>query len=152
MQDRSGQIRVAMWGEATEFLIAHPITGAGLASYAAKITPYHTLVNGEKIEIFSLPHNLFLSIYVNLGLLGLISFILIIYCYFKILISNFQFPISNKFSISQFPNFSIYLSASMLTLLVMGLVDTPYIKNDLAIFFWLLPALSIIIDQEKKSA
>lgn len=37
-----------------------------------------------------------------------------------------------------------YLMASMSAILVTGLVDTPYIKNDLALFFWLLLALMVI--------
>jgi len=36
----------------------------------------------------------------------------------------------------------------MIVVLTMGLVDSPYIKNDLAIFFWLLPALLIINQYE----
>ena len=150
--DRSGQIRLQMWQDTFKFLGDHPLVGAGLASYSQKIVPYHSQVNGENIEIFHHPHNILLTMYVNLGLLGLFSFILIIYAYFKILITNYQLSITNKFSISQFQNFSIYLSASMITMLVMGLVDSPYIKNDLAMFFWLLPALLIINNQSQPTS
>jgi len=143
--DRSGQIRLTMWQDTLNFLKDHPLTGAGLASYSQKIVPYHSQLNGENIEIFHHPHNIFLTMYVNLGLLGLISFILILISIFNLQI----FPATagsrlRDGTISQFPNFSIYLSASLITILIMGLVDSPYIKNDLAIFFWLLPALLLI--------
>jgi len=126
-QDRSGQLRINMWAETTEFLKAHPITGAGLASYSQLIKPYRI---DKWIEVFHHPHNLFLTMWVNLGLLGLFAFVWLIIWFFKYSISNIQYPISTK-----------YITTSMLIILVVGLVDSPYIKNDLAIFFWLLPAL-----------
>ncbi len=147
-QDRSGQIRIAIWKETTELLKDHPIAGAGLASYSDKIEPYHKTVNGEGIEIFHHAHNIFLTMWVNLGLTGFLGFMVILIWYYHtgqreirnlkletsdtVPISNFQFPIS------------AYLIASMTSLLVTGLVDSPYIKNDLSIFFWLLIALMFI--------
>ena len=127
-QDRSGQIRLSMWSDTFEFLKDNPIRGAGLASYE-EIIPYHTTVNGEGIEIFHHPHNIFLTMWTNLGILGLVSFILILISIIK-----------NSLKI-QNSKFKIYILSSMVVILTMGLVDSPYIKNDLAIFFWLLPAL-----------
>ena len=133
-QNRSGQIRLAIWSETWQFLKDNPIWGAGLASYQDKIKPYHTTVNGEGIEIFHHPHNIFLTMWVNAGLAGLIGFMLIIFAIF-----NFQFSI-----FKQFKNFSIFnlcILSSLAIILVAGLVDSPYIKNDLAMLFWLLPAM-----------
>lgn len=127
MQDRSGKLRLNMWAETTEFLKTRPIVGAGLASYAELIQPYRI---NKKIEVFHHPHNLFSTMWVNLGLLGLFAFVWILVWFFKFAISNIQYPISTK-----------YITTSMIIILVMGLVDSPYIKNDLSIFFWLLPAL-----------
>jgi len=143
-QDRSGQIRLSMWSDTVNFLKDNPITGAGLASYPEKIVPYHTTVNGEGIEIFHHPHNIFLTMWVNLGLFGLIGFILIIIWSIKQSLSFIIYHLSpsNK-TIKQYNNITIYLLSSLTIILVMGLVDSPYIKNDLAIFFWLLPALLI---------
>ena len=76
-QDRSGQIRLAIYKETWNFLKDNPLVGAGLASYSKKIAPYHTTVNNENIEIFHHPHNAFLTMWVNLGILGLLSFIII---------------------------------------------------------------------------
>lgn len=128
-QDRSGHIRLSIWTETWEFLKDEPILGAGLASYDERIEPYHTTVNGEGIEIFHHPHNIFLTMWVNLGILGLVGFVLILLWFFRRCFSGQQTADS------------IFLASSMIIVLVMGLVDSPYIKNDLAIFFWLLPAL-----------
>jgi len=129
-QDRSGQIRIAMWKEATELLKDRPILGAGLTSYTKRAVPYHKQVNGENIEIFHHPHNIFLTIWVNLGILGLIGFLLILVWFYK-----------TGITLLQCNNVTIFLLSSMTVLLVTGLVDSPYIKNDLALFFWLLVAL-----------
>jgi len=39
----------------------------------------------------------------------------------------------------------------MITLLTTGLVDSPYIKNDLSIFFWLIIALAVLPKSKKTS-
>ena len=138
LQDRSGQIRLSIWQETGRFLKDHPLSGAGLASYTEKIKPYHTTLNGEGIEIFHHPHNIFLTMWVNLGLLGLISFLIIIIWFIKQSLSK------NNLTMKQFSNETIFLFASMTVIIITGLVDSPYIKNDLAILFWLLPALVLI--------
>jgi len=142
-QDRSGQIRRAIWNETVSLLKDRPLLGAGLASYDDRIVPYHTTVNGEGIEIFHHPHNIFLSIYVNTGLMGLTGFILILIWFYSR---------SSRLIVHSSPNrvLPIYLMASMTVILVSGLVDSPYIKNDLAILFWLLPALLIATIDSKE--
>jgi O-antigen ligase len=141
MQDRSGQIRINMWGEAIELLKTRPIEGAGLASYQKLIVPYHHQVNGDNIEIFHHEHNIFLTMWVNLGLFGLIGFVWMLVWFYRVGLQNI---------ISYHPSpLSIYLLASMTALVVTGLVDSPYIKNDLSLFFWLILALMFITTQSQ---
>ncbi|MFA5211421.1 MAG: O-antigen ligase family protein [Patescibacteria group bacterium] len=122
-QDRSGQIRLNIWNETSEFLKVNPIFGAGLASYSQKIIPFHKQVNGENIEIFHHPHNIFLTMWVNLGILGLISFVFLnLYCFYK------YFKEKNILKFFALTTLSCFL--------VMGLVDSPYIKNDLSFIYW----------------
>ncbi len=128
LQDRSGQIRVSMWKEAVQMIKDRPFLGAGLASYSERVNTYHTTVDGEGIEIFHHPHNIFLTMYVNLGLLGLVGFILMLIGFF--------------FNTIKFK--SHILVAVMTVIVVTGLVDSPYIKNDLAVLFWVVPLLLLI--------
>lgn len=141
-QNRSGHIRLAMWKESVQLLKDRPLLGAGLASYATRVEPYHTTVNGEGIEIFHHPHNIFLTMWVNLGLLGLLGFIWILVWFYRTAISYKLSAISS----------SSYLLASMTTILVTGLADSPYIKNDLAFVFWLLPALLLVSLKKEETA
>jgi O-antigen ligase len=141
-----------MWAETTEFLKAHPIAGAGLASYSQMIKPYRI---DKWIEVFHHPHNIFLTMWVNIGLLGLFAFVWLLVWFFKSAIcpdarsgsrtscrDNLQSAINTERGTRDKP--TIYIMTSMTIIIVMGLVDSPYIKNDLAILFWLLPALLII--------
>lgn len=120
----SGELHRDIWRETFALLKDRPVTGAGIASYDERIVPYR---GDHWIEVFHHPHNIFLTIWVNTGLLGLIGFIIILAWFFITAIKNNS---QTKFVL-----------ASMSTILVMGLVDSPYIKNDLAILFWLLPTL-----------
>ncbi len=120
----SGQFRRDIWSETLQFLKDRPLAGAGIASYEERIVPYR---GDHWIEVFHHPHNIFLTVWVNTGLLGLIGFITILVWFFITAIKNNS---QTKFVL-----------ASMSTIIVMGLVDSPYIKNDLAILFWLLPTL-----------
>ena len=136
-QSDSGKIRRDMWAETTEYLSHHPIAGTGLASYATRIWPYRI---NKHIEVFSLPHNLFLSIWVEIGLIGLMGFIWIIVWFYRV---SIYAMIKNTRLGKQPDHIILALIASMTTIMVMGLVDTPYLKNDLVILFWVLPALLI---------
>ncbi|MBI5728495.1 MAG: O-antigen ligase family protein [Candidatus Magasanikbacteria bacterium] len=134
LEDQSGQLRVEMWGETIEFLKTRPVLGAGLASYSARIAPYRI---NKAIEIFHHPHNIFLTMWVNIGLIGLIGFVWILIWFFHV----------------AWHRQAHYLAAAMVTWVTTGLVDSPYIKNDLAIVFWLLPALLLIhstLDKKQK--
>lgn len=139
LQDRSGQIRISIWRETSEFLKDNPILGAGLASYPERIKTYHQTVNGEGIEIFHHPHNIFLTMWINLGLLGLGAFVgILVWFFYKVRSSLSHKPSKDIYDIP------LYMGAAMCALIVTGLVDSPYIKNDLALLFWLLPGLLVV--------
>ncbi len=136
-QNKSGQIRIAMWHEAGQYLQNHPVVGTGMASYDTRIRPYHRTVNGQGVEIFHHPHNIFLTIWVNTGLLGLIGFICILIWYFR---TGIYIIVKYKHTWSG----ALFFISSMTVVVTTGLVDSPYIKNDLAVFFWMLPMLLIV--------
>jgi O-antigen ligase len=128
----SGKVRLIMWKESWQMLRDRLFSGAGLAGYQETFAPYH---KAKYIEIYLYPHNLFFNFWSELGLGGLIVFLLMIIKFFK---DNLKkLPITNY-------QLLITLSAVMITIFVHGLVDVPYFKNDLAIFFWLLIGLSLL--------
>ncbi len=136
LRDWSGQVRLVQWREAAAMLQDRPFLGAGLAAYPIVSQPYH---RAAYLEIFQYPHNLILNFWTELGLLGLLAFGWIIVQFFKLIIQAWK-KIKN-----QNANVELGLAAAMLALLVHGLVDVPYFKNDLAVEFWILIAAVTIL-------
>jgi len=131
LRDYSGEIRREMWAETWDMLTERPLEGAGLSGYQERVAAFH---EKEHIEIYLYPHNIFLNFWTEIGLLGLVVWWLIIIKIFKnyFRISNFEFRIS----------YFIYLMV-ILVILIHGLVDVPYFKNDLAVFWWMLVGMII---------
>jgi putative inorganic carbon (HCO3(-)) transporter len=132
LSDWSGRVRKEMWVEATAMLKDRPLFGAGLSGYPIVFDAYH---KARHIEIFQYPHQVFLNFWSELGIAGLIAFALLIARYFMTLRETLRHVPSSQFWIAM-------LVASMAALLVHGLVDVPYFKNDLSMLFWLLLAFA----------
>ncbi|HEX9503907.1 MAG TPA: hypothetical protein VF974_06345, partial [Patescibacteria group bacterium] len=81
-------------------------------------------------EILNYPHNIFLNFWLELGILGLISFAWIIFLAYK----------QYKKSQGQNP-LAVAAGVYILIMLIHGLVDAPYFKNDLALLFWFMIAI-----------
>lgn len=133
----SNNVRWQIWETTVSKIIPtnnNWIMGIGLGNYQ----PYFTDFTGgwvnypEWISPWALtPHNLFLHTLLNIGILGLIAFVWLLYIFFKNI--DFKSPIS----------YAIF--ASMLAIMVQGLIDTPYWKNDLSVMFFMFLAIILII-------
>lgn len=158
-QDLSIQMRLNIWQAAIELIKDRPIFGAGLRGYQKLIFQYQksfSLPTGEIIsyEIHPYPHNLFLAIWSELGILGLVVFSFVIYQFFKFgfqkLFRNLRLEIRNSELAKNEKILIIAILSAMVTILIHGLVDTPYFKNDLSILFWLIIGLMIVIKKIAK--
>ena len=90
----------------------------------------------QPTEIYMYPHNIFLNFWSELGIFGALLFSWIIA---KFLWQSGYFLIKEKDHLERY--FVLGLAASMIALVVHGLVDVPYFKNDLAALFWVIIAL-----------
>ncbi|NQV90141.1 O-antigen ligase family protein [Candidatus Uhrbacteria bacterium] len=127
LQDFSGGVRLSQWSETIVMLKDHWMFGAGLAGYRDVFAPYHL---ATQYEVFQYPHTILFNIWVELGLLGVLAFLLLAW-------RTARHVLSRPFTISP-------LSIAFLALVEMiihGLVDVPYFKNDLAILTWILLAI-----------
>jgi O-antigen ligase len=171
--DLSGQIRKAQWNETWGMLQDGRIfTGSGLANYKQAVAPYHaegifvrdphdpdwhrkTVWNEEfrnsvwqPLEIYMYPHNIFLNFWVELGLAGMILFIWIVGKFLYIGLKNiFTYRLGRNLK-SKNRYFVLGLVCAMMVIVVHGLVDVPYFKNDLAVLFWLLVAMIGVLNLE----
>ncbi len=111
--------------------------GAGLGNYQATMLPYH---NHRGIEIYLYPHNVFLNFWTETGLAGLILFLGILAAFWRCV---WQAPRTPSRPLV------IGATAAMVTLLVHGLVDVPFFKNDLSVLFWLIVLVPHLPGPEK---
>ncbi len=129
LQATSLEIRSSQWQETYALLKDNWLKGAGLNGYQIKSVPYHKTA---WLEIYLYPHNIFLNFWVELGFLGLLAFLSLLYFIAqeikKIFLSK------NKLA---WP-----LLIFWLIWLIHGLVDAPYFKNDLSLLFFVFLALT----------
>lgn len=171
LHDLSGEIRQQQWKETFKMLAVNNrlITGAGLDNYSLAIKPFHQegiFYNSDQIanfdavvwasstlrtkywqpvEIYMYPHNIFLNFWSELGIFGLLLFAWLIgkhlFICWKL---NRQLSLNKTGEPASGPDDKYFISslaAAMIVILVHGLVDVPYFKNDLSALFWILIAL-----------
>src|SRR5690606_23613524 len=85
------------------------------------------------IEVFQYPHSLLLNFWSETGLLGVAGFLLVVFAFAAV-----AWLVIRAHPDEWLPPAVI---AAMIALLVHGLVDVPYFKNDLAMLFWIIVGL-----------
>lgn len=134
-QDISGQNRLTLWQGSFEYLTnsaGNFIFGAGIFGFPQIQENFRDPL---KMEPLIYPHNIILNFWLELGLLGLIGFIWLIISFFKKGLE--KLTVNDQLLI-------VGIMAAMVTIIVHGLIDVPYFKNDLAVLFWVIISLSIL--------
>lgn len=132
--DTSTDVHIVMWKGAVRIIQDNPITGTGLASFPVVYDEYKEV---SHTEYFPNPDHFILSIWIEMGIAGLIIFTWIIVRYFK---AGIRLLKMNR-------KWSIALMAAMVTIIAHGFIDTPYFKNDLSVMFWIFIGLMVIINK-----
>ena len=131
--DASTDVRYVLWQGTAKLLLDRPIVGAGLGGFPALYEQYRLI---KHTEFLLYPHNIILNAWVELGLAGAALF-----CWFLIDASRRAFRIVQS-DLTPFGRQLVYGTlAALLVIVVHGIVDVPYFKNDLAIQFWFLLSL-----------
>ncbi len=118
LQDYSGGVRLSQWSETFELLKDRPLQGAGLSGYPTVFAPYH---DPTLYEIFQYPHNVILNFWVEMGIFGVLAFVLIVI-------------VTTKLAWIRRDDVLVLAAfAALLTMTIHGLVDVPFLKNDLAV-------------------
>jgi len=130
----SGDVRLILWREATIMISDHPWWGVGLGGWQPlfdkTVRPALSEIKnpGFAIELHYaslFPHNLWLTVWLYLGVIGVVAFLwlgILIYAKAKL----------------NFGLLGLIPLAAFSSILWQGAVDTPVFKNDLAIVFWLI--------------
>jgi O-antigen ligase len=114
----TAMVRLCIWEGTYNLIRNNPILGTGLAGFQKLYSEEYTTCDAEPLVY---PHNIFLNFWTELGLIGLIGFLIVLG------------------TILRAP-FNVYMPF-FVYFVVHGLVDVPYFKNDLALMFWIFLAL-----------
>ena len=129
------QSRLDLWTAAVKLIEHRPLFGAGLSGFAQMSAPYythfHTLAN------FIDPHNIVLNFWVETGLLGVIAFT-------WIMVAGFQVSWRGwRAGPDAWRPYHLGVLLALVAVVVHGLVDVPYFKNDLSLLFWTLIGITL---------
>jgi O-antigen ligase len=122
-QDTSGDVRLALWRGTWNLLMAQPLFGAGLGAFPVVYDIYRL---PSHVELLQYPHNIFLDFWVELGLLGLAWIVAALLTWLLLAWRAYR----------RGDTLGAVLLGILASVVVYGLVDVPYFKNDLAVLFW----------------
>lgn len=128
--------RIGLWEAAWNIGATHPLfgIGAGMFPEAYKIQK-HIVLYPVGLETALHPHNIFLSFWLYGGLLGILGFgILLFWLGRRLYVRHIEKDQKSAMLYSA-------LAAAFIIILIHGLVDTTYWKNDLAFMWWILIAM-----------
>lgn len=117
--------RIMIWKTAEKLIQDNLLWGIGPGNFQNKYLAYQEFYPPYLEWAVPHPHNLFLAFWLYAGGLGLLSFLFLLGWFFR------EFFTQQKNAL-RYMAFGI-----MLCLLLHGLLDTTYFKNDLAVIFWL---------------
>ena len=124
--------RLMIWNSAGEIIKDNPLFGIGPGTFQKTYLFYAEKFDEQYLEwAVPQPHNIFLAFYLQTGLIGFVGFILILFWFFRR--RNEALPRSYN-----------VINALMIYILIHGLVDTTYWKNDLSLMFWIIIGMKFV--------
>jgi O-antigen ligase len=130
----SAGLRSSIYGQALRMLSERPILGAGIDGFPVRVAPFRP--GTQSIELY--PHDVWLTTWSEVGLLGVIVFGVI---FFGLLWRGARaLPRTNDL----FRPILWGCVGALVLYSVHGLFDSPYWKNDLSVEFWIIAALEVV--------
>lgn len=127
--DNTRIIRLCLWEGTRDLLQDNFIFGTGINNFPKMYSSYRTC----DTELFQYPHNLFLTFWTETGIIGLGSFLFLVWIFYAKIIK------------SHLPNVvKLGLIGYLIYLFIHGMVDVPYFKNDLSAQFWVFLAFGLL--------
>lgn len=111
------------------------------------VTQDHGVATGLTEEpTLSHPHNVFLHVWVSIGIFGLLAFIAVLILFFWLFIRLLMYLHSNEvLHKEQLRWMLVGVGAAMLAAMVQGQGDSAFLEQDLAFFFWTLVASLLLL-------
>ncbi len=131
--------REAIWKSAGLMIRKNPVFGIGAGNFQDKYLEYQKYFPPYPEWAVPQPHNLYLAFWLESGILGFAGFLWLIYVFFS----------DNKKARENNLDASLACLAIILYLLIHGIIDTTYWRNDMAVIFWVIIAVNLYLSSEK---
>jgi hypothetical protein len=131
--NNSFAIRLNVWRATLQMLRDHPVFGAGLSGFPKTVEPYRAGVGAQPLQY---PHDILLNFWTETGVLGVVAF-------GWLLVQGFRYTLRGWRRASQaWRPYHLGVALALVAIVVHGLVDVPYWKNDLSAELWILLGLT----------
>ncbi|MFA7208672.1 MAG: O-antigen ligase family protein [Parcubacteria group bacterium] len=128
LEERSSlSSRMMIWNSAGKMITDNMFLGIGPGNFQNKYLAYQKYFPPYLEWAVPQPHNLFLAFWLQAGLAGLAGFLALLIIWFKDLAIGWK----------KEAGWEMAAAAIIAYMLVHGIFDTTYFKNDLAVLFWL---------------
>ncbi|GHO45570.1 O-antigen ligase family protein [Ktedonospora formicarum] len=156
--------RIYLWQTAWKMIRVYPWFGVGLDNWLCHFSNnnvcqaaiYHFWIRHDPVTGYptglsdeptlSHPHNIFLHVWVSIGIFGLIAFVAVLILFFwmlaRILLRLRAMTLEER---APYRWLAVGVGASMVAALVQGQVDSAFLEQDLAYCFWTLCAALLIL-------
>ncbi len=152
--------RLYLWQSALKMIQDHPWSGVGMENWLCYYSPNSVCFNPTLVNHYywilhdpvtgavtglseeptlSHPHNIFLQVWVSIGVFGLLAFIGVLVLFFWLLARILIFLRSAKNQGDPYLWWmTLGVGAAMLAALIQGQVDSSFLEQDLSFCFWML--------------
>ena len=127
---QTGGFRLELWISSLAMIRDHPILGVGLDNFTYLYQQLYLREGAAAEPNLSHPHNWFLHVWLELGIVGLIAFVWLLTRFWRR-----AWPSSRSWMVAG-------AMGAMVDLLVHGFIDNSYFLVDLAFLFWLCLGLA----------
>lgn len=139
--EKSTVARFSLWDTAGKMIKDSPVLGKGVNGFSDNWDKYNT---DPGLEHYNFPHNIFLNFWIDLGLLGLVSMLAILLLSVVRGFKRWRVKTSDLDRGNVSHNTAVLAMVLLIVAIVAhGLIDIPYLKNDLALVFWIALALGL---------
>ncbi len=132
--------RQEIWQTSFLLIKERPLFGWGLGNFQESYRSHTKFITLTPLEWFVVKaHNIFLNLWIEVGLFGLLVFLYLVGRYLWHLVPDLKSTIFGR------RLWASTFIAIVTATLVHGLVDTPYFKNDLSLVFFLVIGTGLLI-------
>ncbi len=136
--DTSTAYRVSIWEASINLIRDFWISGIGIGSDAYKVIYPAYALSGANFALHS--HNLYLQVWVEMGVIGIISLISLVFAFVKQVFSKDVMELRKEDNNAKIV---IALGAGLLGYLFQGLTDYVWYNYKILMIFWIIIALSV---------